>query len=416
MIAEIISTGTELLLGQVVNTNAQYISARLAELGIQLFFQTTVGDNRVRMEEAIQNGLKRADIVITTGGLGPTQGDITKEVCAAIFGRKLELHEESLARIKAFFARRELKMTENNVRQAMMPQGAIVLENNFGTAPGVVLEKGDKAILNLPGPPHEMRGMFEEVVVPYLIAKYNLKRVIHSRVLRCFGIGESALEEEIKDMIKGQSNPTIALLGREREIHVRLTALAMDMDQANSLLDDLEERIRARIGHHIFSANGDTLPKVIGELLTAGKLTVACAESCTGGLIAQLLTDIPGSSEYFLEGIVAYSNMAKIRSLNVQKATIDQYGAVSEQTAREMAVGIRAATGSDLALSITGIAGPGGGTETKPVGLIFIGLATAEGADVHKFLFTGERSIIRIAAAKTALDLLRRKLLEAGMH
>jgi nicotinamide-nucleotide amidase len=414
MIAEIISTGTELLLGQVVNTNAQYISARLAELGIKLFFQTTVGDNRARMEEAILAALKRADIVVTTGGLGPTLGDITKEVSSAAFGRKLELHEESLERIKAFFVQRGLDMSENNVRQAMMPEGTTVLTNYRGTAPGVIMERGKKVIINLPGPPHEMRGMFEESVVPYLMTKYGLRQIILSRVLRCFGMGESALEEEIKDFIKGQSNPTIALLIGEGEINIRLTALANDEQQACNMLDILEEKIRARIGLRIFGTNEDTLAKVLGELLMMQKLTIACAESCTGGLIAALLTDIPGSSQYFIQGVVAYDNKAKIRLLNVEEDTICKYGAVSEQTAYEMAAGIRAAAGTDIGLSITGIAGPGG-AETKPVGLIYIGVAMPEQTSVYKYTFNGDRASIRMRAAKTALDLVRCKLLDAGI-
>lgn len=415
MIAEIISTGTELLLGQVVNTNAQYISARLAELGIKLFFQTTVGDNHIRMEEAILAALKRADIVITTGGLGPTLGDITKEVSSSAFGRKLELHEESLERIKAFFVQHGRDMSENNVRQAMMPQGTMVLTNYRGTAPGVILERGNKVIINLPGPPHEMQGMFEDGVVPYLTTKYGLRQIILSRVLRCFGLGESALDEEIKDFLKGQSNPTIALLVREGEIHVRLTALATYEQQASSMLDALEERIRERIGLHIFGTNEDTLAKVLGELLTLQKLTIACAESCTGGLIAALLTEIPGSSHYFREGIVAYNNTAKIRLLNVEEDTIRKYGAVSEQTAYEMAAGVRAVAGTDVGLSITGIAGPGGATDTKPIGLVYIGVAMPEQTSVYKYTFNGDRANIRMRAAKTALDLLRRKLLDVGI-
>lgn len=414
MIAELISTGTELLLGQVMNTNAQYISARLAELGISLFFQTTVGDNRVRMEEAIMTALKRADMVITTGGLGPTLGDITKEVSSAALGRKLELHEQSQERIEAYYLRRGLKMPENNMRQAMIPQGAIVLPNYRGTAPGVIVEKGAKVLINLPGPPHEMKGMFEDGVVAYLVKKYGLKQIIHSRVLRCFGVGESILEEAIKDLIKQQSNPTIALLAREREIHIRLTALANDVVAASSMLNDLEEKIRLRIGQYIFAVNEDTLAKAVGDLLIEKQLTIACAESCTGGLIAGLLTDTPGSSAYFVQGIVTYTNKAKISSLNVKEDTIYQYGAVSEQTACEMAVGIRTLAGTNIGLSITGIAGPGGATETKPVGLVYIGVATPDHVSGYKFLFTGDRSSIRIQAAKTALDLVRRKLLDIG--
>lgn len=414
MIAELISTGSELLLGQVVNTNAQYISARLAELGINLFFQTTVGDNRVRMEKAISTALARADIVITTGGLGPTLGDITKEVSSGVFGRKLTLHEESLKRIQAMFAYRGVEMTENNIRQAMIPEGAIVLPNNRGTAPGVVMEEGHKVIINLPGPPYEMQGMFEDAVVPYLTAKYGLKQVIYSRVLRCFGLGESSLEEEIKDLLKQQSNPTIALLAREREIHIRLTALADDVAQAHSMLGSLEEVIRTRIGQHIFATDDDTLAKVVGDLLVERKYKIACAESCTGGMIAAMFTDVPGSSAYFVQGAVTYTNEAKINLLKVKENTIRQHGAVSEQTAREMAEGVRSLAGTDVGLSVTGIAGPGGATEEKPVGLVYIGVAMPDATSVYKYVFSGDRSSVRLYAAKTALDLLRRNLLRTG--
>jgi nicotinamide-nucleotide amidase len=414
MIAEIISTGTELLLGQIVNTNAQYISARLASLGIHLFFQTTVGDNRLRMEEAIVQALHRADIVITTGGLGPTLGDITKEVSAIVFGRKLELHKESLARICDFFSQRGLVMTENNVRQAMMPAGAIVLENKRGTAPGVILEKGQKVIIHLPGPPHEMKGMFEDAVVPYLVNRYNVQTIIHSRVLRCVGIGESMLEEKIKDLLLRQSNPTLALLARHGEIHIRITVHSSDIDTADAMLDEAEKSIRDRLGIYVFGVDEETLAEVVGRLLVKENGTLACAESCTGGLLSSLLTDVPGSSQYFTHCIISYSNEAKMHYLGVREETLAQYGAVSEQTAGEMAAGIRRTAGTDYGIAVTGIAGPSGATEEKPVGLVYIGLAASAGITVKEFHFSGDRFLVKQRAALSALNILRCYLLNIG--
>jgi len=411
MIAELISTGTELLLGQICNSNAQYLAVRLAELGINVFFQTTVGDNPIRMEQVFRQALYRSDIVITTGGLGPTMGDITKIVSARAFGRTLVLHEQSWARIRAYFEQRGYCISDNNIRQAMMPQGAIVLHNNRGTAPGVILEKGGKLIINLPGPPHEMQGMFEDEVVPYLVNRFQLHNVIRSRVLHCTGIGESTLEEEIKELLKQQHNPTIALLVRDGEILIRITACSSDIETADRLLDTVEHQVRLKLGDYIYGVNDDTLAKVIGDLLSASNYTVACAESCTGGMISSYLTDVPGSSRYFMQGIVSYSNEAKIQQLGVNNSTIQQFGAVSEETAREMAEGIRKIATADFAIATTGIAGPGGASEGKPVGLVFVGLATPEKLIVRQFQFQGERDFIRKNTVKAALEMLRRSLL-----
>lgn len=414
MIAELISTGTELLLGQIRNSNAQYLAGRLAELGINVFFQTTVGDNPIRMEQVFRQALYRSDIIITTGGLGPTMGDITKIVSARVFGRTLVLHELSWAQIRAYFEQRGYSLSDNNIRQAMMPQGAIVLPNKRGTAPGVILEKGGKLIINLPGPPHEMQGMFEDEVVPFLVNRFLLNKVIRSRVLHCIGIGEATLEEEIKELLKQQENPTIALLVRDGEVHVRITACSSDMDTADELLDTVEHKLRLKLGDYIYGVNDDTLAKVVGDLLIASNYTVACAESCTGGMISSYLTDVPGSSRYFMQGIVSYSNEAKVRQLGVNNATIEQCGAVSEETAREMAAGIRKIAATDFAIATTGIAGPGGATEDKPVGLVFIGLATPEMLTVQQFQFRGERDFIRKRTVKAALEMLRRSLLGIG--
>lgn len=411
MIAELISTGTELLLGQICNANAQYLAKRLAELGINVFFQTTVGDNRIRMEQVFRQSLHRSDIIITTGGLGPTLGDITKEVSALVLRRPLVLHDESWAQICAFFAQRGLTISDNNMRQAMMPQGAIVLPNKRGTAPGVIMEKGGKLIINLPGPPHEMQGMFEDAVVPYLVSRFNLNKVIHSRVLHCVGIGESILEEKIKDLLKQQDNPTIALLARESEIYVRITAYSNSVDAAEALLDIVEHKIRLIIGDYVYGVNDDTLAKIVGDLLCKSNYTIACAESCTGGMLSSNLTDVPGSSRYLMQGVVSYSNEAKIRQLGVNNATLQQFGAVSEETAREMAEGMRKIAATDFAIATTGIAGPDGATENRPVGLVYIGMATPKLSIVRQYRFFGDRNAIRQRTVKAALEMLRRHLL-----
>lgn len=407
MIVEIVSTGTELLLGQIVNTNAPYLARRLNELGFDALFQSTVGDNRVRMAQVLETALARADIVITTGGLGPTQGDITKEVAAELLGRPLSLHQPSLDRIKAFFAARRLQMTDNNVRQAMIPEGAVVLDNDRGTAPGVIVTAAGKTVIHLPGPPYEMEGMFEYSVVPYLGERFGRQGVILSRVLRTYGLGESLMEERIKDYIKGQGNPTIALLARNMEIHVRLTAKAASEAEANALIDGLEDKLRARIGEYIFGHDEDTLEVVVGRQLADGKLTLALAESCTGGLVTSRITDVAGSSAYLLGTVVCYSNDIKVAAAGVPAATLADHGAVSRQTAEAMAAGIRERFAATVGVGITGIAGPGGAVPGKPVGLVYIAVAGPAGVVCHEHNFTGQRSGIKHRAALAALNHLR---------
>jgi nicotinamide-nucleotide amidase len=407
MIVEIVSTGTELLLGQIVNTNAPYLARRLNELGFDVLFQSTVGDNRARMTQVLTTALSRADIVITTGGLGPTQGDITKEVAAELLGRKLQLHEPSLEQIKAFFAARKLTMTENNIRQAMIPVGAIVLANARGTAPGVIVPTDTSTVIHLPGPPFEMEGMFENSVAPYLGERFGRQGIILSRVLRTFGLGESLLEERIKDYIKGQSNPTIALLARNFEIHVRLTAKAESEAEAGRLIDELEGKLRERIGEYIFGHDEDTLEAVVGSLLTEKKLTLALAESCTGGLVTSRLTDVAGSSAYLTGSVVCYSNDVKIVAVGVPAATLAEHGAVSRETAEAMAVGICQAMRTDIGVGITGIAGPGGAVPGKPVGLVYIALAGPAGVVCYEHNFTGQRTGIKNRTALSAVNHLR---------
>ncbi|MDR3592242.1 MAG: competence/damage-inducible protein A [Negativicutes bacterium] len=407
MIIEIVSTGTELLLGQIVNTNSSYLARKLNELGFDVLFQSTVGDNRDRMAQVLSTALARADIIVTTGGLGPTQGDITKEVTANLLGKTMYLHEPSLKSIKCFFAARQIAMTGNNQRQAMIPEGAIVLDNDRGTAPGVIIETDNNTVIHLPGPPVEMEGMFEKSVAPYLRSRFGVQGIIFSKVLRSYGIGESTLEEEIKDLIKSQGNPTIALLARSGEIHVRLTAKAASGEEAQSLIAGLEQQIRGRIGQYVFGTDDETLEQVVGELLTAKQLTVSFAESCTGGFVSHKITDIPGSSAYLTGSVICYSNDSKISAVGVPAATIESRGAVSPETAKAMAEGIRQRLASDIGVGITGIAGPGGAVPGKPVGLVYIAVAGSGGVQCHQHNFTGQRGSIKLRAALAALNHLR---------
>ena len=410
MIVEIVSTGTELLLGQIVNTNAPYLARKLNELGFDAVYQTTVGDNRRRMASVFSIALDRADIVITSGGLGPTQGDITKEVSAELLGRDLNLHEPSVEHIQAFFKRRHLTMTNNNLRQAMMPTGAIVVTNHRGTAPGVIIEHDKKTIIHLPGPPAELEHMFENSILPYLTNRFGGQGIIVSKVLRTFGIGESILEERIRHFILAQKNPTIALLARSGEIHVRLTAKADSEDTARALIAELEASLREHIEEYIFGMDEQSLEQVVGEELHRRGLTVALAESCTGGGATAKLTDVPGSSAYLTGSIVCYDNRIKTEFVGVTPTLLQEHGAVSQQTAAAMAQGIRDRFATDIGVGITGIAGPGGGSAEKPVGLVYLAIAGPQGVIVEEEHFSGQRSAIKTRTVNSSLDLLRRYL------
>ena len=410
MIVEIVSTGTELLLGQIVNTNAPYLARKLNELGFDAVYQTTVGDNRRRMANVFSIALDRADVLITSGGLGPTQGDITKEVSAELLGRQLQLHEPSVEHIRNFFNRRRLIMPDNNLRQAMMPVGAIVVTNHRGTAPGVIIEHEEKTIIHLPGPPAELEHMFENSILPYLTGRFGGQGIIVSKVLRTFGIGESMLEERIRPFILAQTNPTIALLARSGEIHVRLTAKADSADEARVMIAGLETDLREHIDEYIFGTDDQSLEQVVGEELRQRRLTLALAESCTGGATTAKLTDVPGSSAYLIGSVVCYDNRIKTDWVGVSSETLLQHGAVSSETAIAMAKGIRDRFAADIGIGITGIAGPDGGNEAKPVGLVYLAVAGPHGVIVEEEHFAGQRSAIRNRAVNSSLDLLRRYL------
>ncbi len=408
MIVEIVTTGTELLLGQIVNTNSAYLAEELNKLGLDVLYQTTIGDNRQRMTEVLKLALSRADIVITSGGLGPTQGDITKLVTASLFDLEMKLHQPSLDNIKQRFTFRGIEMTDNNIRQAMIPEGAIVLDNACGTAPGIVLEHEGKVIINLPGPPHELKDMFRLKIIPYLSKKYGCESVIMSRVLNTFGIGESLLEDKIKDLILNQENPTLALLARLGEVIIRITAKADTKEEAALLISKVETEIQSRVGEFIFTIDDGDMEEVVGQLLTDKKLTIACAESCTGGLITSRLTDVEGSSSYVYGSVVSYTDEVKKSELNVPEDVLTAKGAVSEEVAIAMAEGIARKFHTDIGVGVTGIAGPGGGSEEKPVGLVYIAITGKLGTKVYKNNFNGKRKYIKYRTSQTALDIVRR--------
>ncbi len=407
MTAEIISVGTELLLGQILNSDAQYLARELSAYGYNLNYQVTVGDNMDRLCQCLKTALGRSDVVLLSGGLGPTEDDMTKEAVSAVFGLEMELDEASKSEIQCFFAARNREMTPNNLRQAMFPKGSIVLPNARGTAPGCIVEKDGKAAIVLPGPPHELIDMFDRHARGYLAKKSDAKIV--SRVLRIFGMGESSVEHRVRDLMDG-ANPTLAPYASVGEVTLRLTAKVGAGESAGALLDPLTDEVISRLGDLVYTTANEKLEELAVRLLKENAKTLALAESCTGGLVAEKITDVPGASEVLLEGVVAYSNAAKMRRLGVNEATLERFGAVSEQTAREMAEGAKNSSGADYGLSLTGIAGPGGGTAEKPVGLVYIALAGGGETFVKKLRLGGDRARIRTMSALYALDLLRRRL------
>lgn len=410
MKAEIIAVGTEILLGDIVNTNAQYLAKELAALGIEMYYQQVVGDNEERILHAFDEGFSRSDIIITSGGLGPTTDDLTKEVAAKYFNKELLPDKNSIEAIKEYFSLTGRKMTENNLKQGFIPKGSIVLKNNNGTAPGVIIEEDGKIMIILPGPPKELKPMFEESVRPYLERRTD--SILVSKMVKILGIGESSVAEEIKDLIENQTNPTIAPYAKEVGVALRLTAKAKNEEEALELIKPVEEEIKKRLGNSVYATEDISIEEVVAKLLIEKNLTISTAESCTGGMIASTLINYPGISQVFLEGAVTYSNEAKHNRLGVKNETLDKYGAVSEETAIEMAVGIAKTAGTNVSIITTGIAGPGGGTEEKPVGLVYIGVYVNGEVKVQRCIFKGNRDRIRIQATIKGLDMLRRILIE----
>jgi len=408
---EIITIGTELLLGQIIDTNASWIAQRLAEAGIDLYYKTTVGDNAGRIEAALRQALSRADVLITTGGLGPTEDDLTRDVVAAVLGRPLHLDSDVLARIEQRFAHRKIPMSENNRKQAMVPEGAEVLHNPNGTAPGLFLREGGRCVACMPGVPAEMKPMLTGQVIPQIREAFGIRSRIVSRVLKMCGISESKVDQAIGDYFREMRNPTIGVLAHAGEIHVRLTCKGEDPAEITRMLDALEGKVRQRLGALVFGRDEEKLEALVGQLLRARGATLAVAESCTGGLIASRLTDVAGSSDYFERGMVTYSTAAKQHLLGVPRELIGNSGVVSLDVVRVMADGVRRRSGTTFGLATTGIAGPSGGTSERPVGLVYVALAWEGGDIAREYRFHGGRELIKYRAAQRALEMLRRHLL-----
>ena len=412
MIAEIVSIGTELLMGQIVNTDAQYLSHRLQSLGISVYWHTTVGDNPARREEALKTALSRSDLVITTGGLGPTQDDLSKEIAAQLLGLPMRLHEPSWTAIRERFARMGRTCTDNNRKQAMFAEGGTVLPNACGTAPGCMIEREGKTVMQLPGPPHEMQDMFERQVYGRLAARTG--GCIASRYLRIYGPGESLVSQMCAKWIEQGGEVTVAPYCSTGECQLRVTARGEDEDQALAKVMPVVLELCEVLGDAVYeiadTADG-SMEEAAGRALVERGLTVATAESCTGGLVAARLVGFPGISAALREAHVTYANEAKVKYCGVREETLAAYGAVSEQTAREMAEGLRERSGADIAVATTGIAGPDGGTKDKPVGLVYVACASASGTQVARLQLAGSRQRVRELASLRALDMVRKAAL-----
>lgn len=408
--AEIIAVGSELLTPFRTDTNSLWLTDRLNTIGVEVKLKTIVGDDDARLEETIRDALKRSGIVVLTGGLGPTEDDITRKIAARALGRRLSLDERVLEDIRAKFLRWGRKMPEINARQAMVMEGAEVLPNPNGSAPGMYLEHDSRAVVLLPGPPREMKPMFDTHVLPKLSGRAGGVRVAR-RVLRVAGLGESAVDERIAPVYTQYKNPQTTILFTNTDIEIHLTAQGKTEQEAELLLDGLSGQIEERLGDSVFAFRGETMEQVVGLRLAVNGFTVAVAESCTGGLIAHRLTEVPGSSSYFMEGVVTYSNEAKTRLLGVPEELIARHGAVSAEVAEAMAEGVKRRAGVDFGLAVTGVAGPGGGTEAKPVGLVYVALSDDAHTEHRRLMLPGDRHLIRWRSSQAALDLLRRRLI-----
>lgn len=413
MVVELISVGTEILLGNIVNTNAAYLSEKCAALGLSCYHQSVVGDNEGRLEDTVRLALSRSDVVILSGGLGPTKDDLTKEVTAKVFGKELFEDAHTKERISEYFRRiHSDKITENNWKQAMVPEGATVVDNHNGTAPGLILEENGKTAILLPGPPNEIKPMFERDIEPYLNSLQP--EGLYSKMVKICSIGESRAETMVLDLMENQSNPTIAPYAKTGEVHFRVTARAKDEKEADALMEPMLKELAERFGDKIYTTEEDvTLEEAIVELCREKNITVTTAESCTAGLLAGRLMNAAGASEIYNEGYITYSNESKKRLLGVKADTLDKCGAVSHETAAEMALGAAKAASADAAVSVTGIAGPGGGSAEKPVGLVYVGCTVNGKVRTEEFRFTGNRAKNREYAVVRALTLFREELLKA---
>lgn len=411
--AEIIAVGSELLTPERTDTNSLWLTKKLNEIGIDVKLKTIVGDDEARLEETIRDAIKRSDVVITTGGLGPTEDDVTRQVSARAIDRALVYHDELETDLRIRFEKWGRKMPEINKRQAFVVEGADILPNPNGSAVGMLTRIADKFLAVLPGPPRENQPMFEKYVHPHLKAAAG-EVFVRRRNLRVTGLGESALDEMISPIYAAYKTVRTSILFNKTEVEVQIAATDSDEMRAQRTADELADKIGNKLGLAVFAMNGETMEEVVGKLLVERGATVSLAESCTGGLIAERITEVAGSSSYFIEGAVTYSNDAKIRTLDVKPETLAEFGAVSSQTAEEMAGGMRKRAGTDFALSVTGIAGPDGGSDDKPVGTVFVGLADATGVKTLKLNLPGDRYLIRWRSSQAALDMLRRQLLKGG--
>ncbi|MEP7037283.1 MAG: competence/damage-inducible protein A [Acidobacteriota bacterium] len=407
--AEIIAIGSELLTPTKSDTNSLWLTEKLNEIGIEVKLKTIVGDDELRLEETIKDALKRSDVVISTGGLGPTEDDITRKVAALAVGRELVFKQELADDLVERFRRWSREMPEINKRQAFIIEGAKVLPNPNGSAVGMSVEIEDKIFVILPGPPRELKPMFENYVLPKMREKAG-EIFVKRKVLRVTGMGESAADELIAPIYTEYKNPQTSTLFNKSELEIHLTAQCRTEAEADSLNEELAAKIIEKLGVAVFSTNGETMEEVVGKLLSEQGKTIAVAESCTGGLIGERLTDVAGSSAYFIEGAVTYSNESKIKTLNVSPQLIEKHGAVSAEVCEAMAKGMREKAQTDYAISVTGIAGPSGGSEEKPVGLVFVGFADENEVKSIKITLPGDRYLIRWRSSQFALDLLRRKL------
>ena len=412
MRAELVSVGTELLLGEIVDTNAAYMSQRLSEIGVDVHFRHTVGDNLSRIVSVLELALSRSHAVLICGGLGPTQDDLTRESIAQVTARTLVTDPEAEQCLREFFASRGFTPTPNNLKQATVPEGGELLANSCGTAPGLFLEHDGKVLIAVPGPPAEMREMMQLQVLPRLCERLGeAVSPVHARVLRFADIGESTLVAEIDDIISGQTDPTIAPYASPGEVTLRMATKTPDAREAQQRFDRMEASLRERVGRYIYGVDDETMEVAAGKALREAGASLAVAESCTGGLIASRITDVAGSSDYLLGGVVAYANDVKEKVLGVPGETLARFGAVSEETALAMVAGVRKLYGSDYAVATTGIAGPGGGTEEKPVGLVYVAVADEDGVECHRQNWPGTREQFKRRVTQNALNFLRKRVL-----
>ncbi len=411
--AEIIAVGSELLTPTKTDTNSLWLTEKLNEIGIEVRLKTVVGDDRARLEETIREALRRSDIVISTGGLGPTEDDITREVSAKAVGRELVYHEELVEDLRERFRRWGREMPKTNKRQAYVIEGARILPNLNGSAVGMAVEIGEKFLVVLPGPPRELKPMFEAHVLPTL-KKSAGEIVVRRRILRVAGMGESAVDEAIAPIYKSFETVETSILFNRSEIEIHLAAKAKTETEAETILEELAGKIVQQLGVAVFALDGELMEEIVGKLLTENNKTLSIAESCTGGLIGERLTDVSGASRYFIEGAVVYSNQAKTRTLSVAPEIIERFGAVSAECAEAMARGMREKAETDFGISVTGIAGPDGGSDEKPVGTVFIGYADGAKTKSIKITLPGDRYLIRWRASSAALDYLRRQILKSS--